>query len=417
MSTRIKSISYLAVRSTPRKGRSTSSFSQNPFSRARHGTLDTGNMRLRKQPSNPSSPWSVPPGPPPLPSIGRFGQVSVSSTAEEPGLAGVSSSRRCISCTACCRRGDCRGRNAAQLTTWCTLMEYFVARGDHPPLEACLGKVAEADLLVVLVAQRYGWVPPDQAAGQQRSITWLECEQAVSRRQGSAGLPDRRETSLARRGHRGLSSDGGDAKRFGRRSVVPRSESPRGLAEGVQGAGSTAAAFGPRSRLRNTSAAASRKPCTIGGVATRSSHPSTPPALRPPIRALPPRPGRDDRPYRHPGLERGHRPGPSLPHRTAVHLADHHARPVRVGRRRGRTPRERRRSPGRAGTGRRRFDAAPRRRCRTTAWSWSATPARARPRSCAAWPTPWPRPNWARICKPPGSGWESPAGLFPSWSG
>ncbi|MCU0875173.1 MAG: DUF4062 domain-containing protein [Pirellulaceae bacterium] len=60
------------------------------------------------------------------------------------------------------------------------MMEYFVASGEHPPLEACLGKVSEADLLVVVVAHRYGWVPPDQGADPPKSITWLECEQAAS---------------------------------------------------------------------------------------------------------------------------------------------------------------------------------------------------------------------------------------------
>ncbi len=59
------------------------------------------------------------------------------------------------------------------------MMEYFVAGGDRPPLAACLAKVVEADVLCVLVAHRYGWVPPDQPAGGNKSITWLECEKAV----------------------------------------------------------------------------------------------------------------------------------------------------------------------------------------------------------------------------------------------
>jgi hypothetical protein len=59
------------------------------------------------------------------------------------------------------------------------MMEYFVASGDRPPLAACLAKVSEADVLCVLVAYRYGWVPPDQPAGANKSITWLECEKAV----------------------------------------------------------------------------------------------------------------------------------------------------------------------------------------------------------------------------------------------
>src|SRR5688572_17463797 len=61
------------------------------------------------------------------------------------------------------------------------MMEYFEARGDHPPLRTCLDKVDEADLVVAVVAYRYGWVPPDQPAGHNKSITWLECERAVAR--------------------------------------------------------------------------------------------------------------------------------------------------------------------------------------------------------------------------------------------
>ncbi|MEO8497560.1 MAG: DUF4062 domain-containing protein, partial [Planctomycetota bacterium] len=57
-------------------------------------------------------------------------------------------------------------------------MEYFSANGRHAPLAACRQKVAEADVLIVIVAYRYGWVPSDQDSGQSKSITWLECEQA-----------------------------------------------------------------------------------------------------------------------------------------------------------------------------------------------------------------------------------------------
>jgi formylglycine-generating enzyme required for sulfatase activity len=60
------------------------------------------------------------------------------------------------------------------------MMEYFVASGDKPPLPACLDKVAEADVVVAIVAHRYGWVPPDQAPGERKSITWLECERAAA---------------------------------------------------------------------------------------------------------------------------------------------------------------------------------------------------------------------------------------------
>jgi len=59
------------------------------------------------------------------------------------------------------------------------MMEYFVAQGAKPPYAECMEKVDEADVLVVIVSHRYGWVPPDQPAPGGKSITWLECEQAL----------------------------------------------------------------------------------------------------------------------------------------------------------------------------------------------------------------------------------------------
>ena len=59
------------------------------------------------------------------------------------------------------------------------MMEYFVASGSKPPLEECLAKVSEADVLVVIVAHRYGWIPSQQPGNGSKSITWLECEQAI----------------------------------------------------------------------------------------------------------------------------------------------------------------------------------------------------------------------------------------------
>jgi len=57
-------------------------------------------------------------------------------------------------------------------------MEYFVASGQYAPLEACLEKVAEADVVMLIVAHRFGWVPEDQDGKEHKSITWLECERA-----------------------------------------------------------------------------------------------------------------------------------------------------------------------------------------------------------------------------------------------
>src|SRR5437773_1023530 len=57
------------------------------------------------------------------------------------------------------------------------MMEYFPASGHKPTLEACLEKVDEAEVVVVLVAHRYGWVPDGL-----KSITWLECDHARKRK-------------------------------------------------------------------------------------------------------------------------------------------------------------------------------------------------------------------------------------------
>jgi hypothetical protein len=66
------------------------------------------------------------------------------------------------------------------------VMEDFAATG-HPPLAVCRAKVAEADVLVAIVGHRYGWVPPGATREPaQKSITWLECEEAV--RQGKEVL-------------------------------------------------------------------------------------------------------------------------------------------------------------------------------------------------------------------------------------
>lgn len=58
------------------------------------------------------------------------------------------------------------------------MMEYFAANGG-PPLSECLSRVSPCDLVVVLLAHRYGWVPSDRANPCAKSITWIECAQAV----------------------------------------------------------------------------------------------------------------------------------------------------------------------------------------------------------------------------------------------
>jgi formylglycine-generating enzyme required for sulfatase activity len=72
------------------------------------------------------------------------------------------------------------------------MMEYFPSSGHKPALPACLEKVAEAEVVVVIVAHRYGWVPDGPQNPEQKSITWLECDYArdVTKKEVLAFLVD-----------------------------------------------------------------------------------------------------------------------------------------------------------------------------------------------------------------------------------
>lgn len=59
------------------------------------------------------------------------------------------------------------------------MMEYFEA-GSNPPLQTCLDKVRPCNVVVVIVAHRYGWIPNDPKNSDKKSITWLECEAAIA---------------------------------------------------------------------------------------------------------------------------------------------------------------------------------------------------------------------------------------------
>ena len=59
------------------------------------------------------------------------------------------------------------------------MMEYFGASG-RPPLAECLARLSDCDLVIVLVARRYGWIPSHSSNPEEKSITWLECEHAVA---------------------------------------------------------------------------------------------------------------------------------------------------------------------------------------------------------------------------------------------
>jgi hypothetical protein len=61
-----------------------------------------------------------------------------------------------------------------------TLLKYWGPSG-HPPLEECLPQVAQSDLLVVIVAYRYGWVPEDQPAKERKSLRGSNAKRRCAR--------------------------------------------------------------------------------------------------------------------------------------------------------------------------------------------------------------------------------------------
>ncbi|MCP5115929.1 MAG: DUF4062 domain-containing protein, partial [bacterium] len=89
---------------------------------------------------------------------GRVPRVFISSTAED------------------LRPYRAAARDAAIAAEFLLDMQEYFEAVDNPPLEECLERVSQCDLLVVIVAYRYGWRPDDG----EKSITWLECERAKS---------------------------------------------------------------------------------------------------------------------------------------------------------------------------------------------------------------------------------------------
>jgi len=57
-------------------------------------------------------------------------------------------------------------------------MEEQFTADERPTVEVCRSRAAECDVLVGIVAHRYGWEPEGQVAGEEKSITWLEYEAA-----------------------------------------------------------------------------------------------------------------------------------------------------------------------------------------------------------------------------------------------
>lgn len=61
------------------------------------------------------------------------------------------------------------------------MMEYKPASGDRPTLQACLDMVEEAEVVIVLVAERYGWVPDYPTNTEQKALLgWSVITPAMS---------------------------------------------------------------------------------------------------------------------------------------------------------------------------------------------------------------------------------------------
>ncbi len=71
-------------------------------------------------------------------------------------------------------------REAAIRTGFFPVMSDYFNASARPPLDECMAKVDECDVLVVIVAHCYGWIPGNQSGTGRKSITWLECERAKS---------------------------------------------------------------------------------------------------------------------------------------------------------------------------------------------------------------------------------------------
>jgi hypothetical protein len=59
--------------------------------------------------------------------------------------------------------------------------EYWTASGARPPVDECIKRIQHCDVLVVIVAYRYGWEPSDNTCvnADALSITWIECQAAA----------------------------------------------------------------------------------------------------------------------------------------------------------------------------------------------------------------------------------------------
>jgi hypothetical protein len=62
---------------------------------------------------------------------------------------------------------------------WVPIYHQNWVSSGRPTVSGCLQMVQSCDILVVLVAHRYGWVPPIEEGGDgKKSITWMEVDHA-----------------------------------------------------------------------------------------------------------------------------------------------------------------------------------------------------------------------------------------------
>src|SRR5258708_5736199 len=80
---------------------------------------------------------------------------------------------------------EAAARAARQAGFEAQMMEDFEAQSLKPPYPACLEKVRDCDVLIVIVAHRYGWAPQDQAGHEVEEHHMARVRRDSPRRQRS----------------------------------------------------------------------------------------------------------------------------------------------------------------------------------------------------------------------------------------
>ncbi len=81
------------------------------------------------------------------------------------------------------------GRKAAENSGFSLSTMFSCPATGQLSLPVGLAKVAEAEVVVMLVAHRYGWVPDGPYNADAKSNSWLECEHAWQVREVSVSVP------------------------------------------------------------------------------------------------------------------------------------------------------------------------------------------------------------------------------------